>query len=100
MDRRSRVEHLFLVTCGLDSAQAGEQEIAAQIRLAWETARGVQVCGPTLDKLLSEALSMANRVHKLEAKRALPVTRRSRRGSDRSPFQRKTGHGGVGGSRR
>src|SRR5882757_7514430 len=61
------VEHLFLVTCGLDSAQAGEQEIAAQIRLAWETARGVQVCGPTLDKLLSEALSMANRVHKLEA---------------------------------
>jgi glutamyl-tRNA reductase len=61
------VEHLFLVTCGLDSAQAGEQEIASQIRLAWETARGVQVCGPTLDKLLSEALSMANRVHKLEA---------------------------------
>lgn len=61
------VEHLFLVTCGLDSAQAGEQEIAAQIRLAWETARDVQVCGPTLDKLLSEALSMANRVHKLEA---------------------------------
>ena len=61
------VEHLFLVTCGLDSAQAGEQEIAAQIRLAWETARGVQVCGPTLDKLLSEALGMANKVHKLEA---------------------------------
>jgi glutamyl-tRNA reductase len=61
------VEHLFLVTCGLDSAQAGEQEIAAQIRLAWETARGVQTCGPTLDKLLSEALSMANKVHKLEA---------------------------------
>ncbi len=61
------VEHLFLVTCGLDSAQAGEQEIAAQIRLAWETARAVQVCGPTLDKLLGEALSMANRVHKLES---------------------------------
>lgn len=61
------VEHLFLVACGLDSAQAGEQEIAAQIRLAWETARTAQVCGPTLDKLLGEALSMANRVHKLEA---------------------------------
>src|ERR1700730_3497013 len=61
------VEHLFLVTCGLDSAQAGEQEIAAQIRLAWETARGAQVCGPVLDKLLGEALSMANRVHRLEA---------------------------------
>lgn len=61
------VEHLFLVACGLDSAQAGEQEIAAQIRLAWETARAAQVCGPTLDKLLGEALSMANRVHRLEA---------------------------------
>src|SRR5579872_4135351 len=33
------IEHLFLVTCGLDSAQAGEQEIAAQIRGAWEAAR-------------------------------------------------------------
>lgn len=61
------VEHLFLVACGLDSAQAGEQEIAAQIRLAWETAREVRVCGPTLDKLLGEALGMANRVHRLEA---------------------------------
>jgi glutamyl-tRNA reductase len=61
------VEHLFLVTCGLDSAQAGEQEIAAQIRLAWEAAREAHVCGPTLNKLLREALSMAHRVHKLEA---------------------------------
>jgi glutamyl-tRNA reductase len=61
------VEHLFLVSCGLDSAQAGEQEIAAQIRLAWETARSAQVCGPILDKLLGEALGMANRVHRLEA---------------------------------
>jgi glutamyl-tRNA reductase len=61
------VEHLFLVACGLDSAQAGEQEIAAQIRLAWETARTAQVCGPTLDRLLGEALSMANRVRRLES---------------------------------
>jgi glutamyl-tRNA reductase len=61
------IEHLFLVACGLDSAQAGEQEIAAQIRLAWEAARGAQVCGPILDKLVGEALSMANRVHRLEA---------------------------------
>ncbi len=61
------VEHLFLVTCGLDSAQTGEQEIAAQIRLAWEAARAAQVCGPTLDRLLGEALSMANRVRRLES---------------------------------
>lgn len=61
------LEHLFLVACGLDSAQAGEQEIAAQIRQAWEIARSAHVCGPTLDRLVSEALGMANRVHRLEA---------------------------------
>ncbi len=61
------VEHLFLVACGLDSAQAGEQEIAAQIRGAWEAARTAGVCGPTLDRLLGEALVMANRMHRLEA---------------------------------
>jgi len=61
------LEHLFLVACGLDSAQTGEREIAAQIRQAWEIARSAHVCGPTLDRLVSEALGMANRVHRLEA---------------------------------
>ncbi|HEY6484064.1 MAG TPA: hypothetical protein VIY54_11130 [Steroidobacteraceae bacterium] len=61
------VEHVFLVACGLDSAQAGEQEIAVQIRGAWEAARAAQVCGPTLNRLLGEALSMARRVRRLEA---------------------------------
>src|SRR5262249_34532025 len=61
------IEHLFLVACGLDSAQAGEQEIAAQIRGAWDTSRAAQVCGPVLDRLVGEALGMANRVHRLEA---------------------------------
>ena len=31
------VEHLFLLACGLDSAQTGEQEIAAQLRLPGKT---------------------------------------------------------------
>jgi glutamyl-tRNA reductase len=61
------VEHLFLVACGLDSAQAGEHEIAAQLRDAWEASRLAQTCGPTLDRLVGEALGMANRVHRLEA---------------------------------
>jgi glutamyl-tRNA reductase len=29
------VEHLLLLACGLESAQTGEQEIAAQLRGAW-----------------------------------------------------------------
>jgi glutamyl-tRNA reductase len=61
------VEHVFLLACGLNSAQAGEHEITAQLRLAWDTARSAQVCGPTLNRLMSEALSMASRVHRLSA---------------------------------
>jgi glutamyl-tRNA reductase len=59
------VEHLFLVACGLDSAQAGEQEIAIQLRAAWQDARATQVCGPALDRIVSEALSMARLAHRI-----------------------------------
>jgi glutamyl-tRNA reductase len=61
------VEHVFLLACGLNSAQAGEHEITAQLRGAWDLARAAAVCGPTLNRLMSEALSMANRVHRLGA---------------------------------
>lgn len=61
------VEHLFLVACGLDSAQTGEQEIAVQLRGAWQAAREAHASGPILDRLLGEALGMASRVHRLEA---------------------------------
>lgn len=59
------VEHLFLLACGLDSAQAGEQEIAAQLRGAWEDARAAHTSGPLLDRLMGEALAMARRVQRL-----------------------------------
>src|SRR5471032_2788885 len=59
------VEHVFLLACGLKSAQAGEHEITAQLRGAWDIARTAQVCGPTLNRLMSEALSMASRVHRV-----------------------------------
>jgi glutamyl-tRNA reductase len=61
------VEHLFLVACGLDSAQAGEHEIAAQLRGAWEDSRAARTCGPVLDRLVGEALGMARRVRRLSA---------------------------------
>jgi glutamyl-tRNA reductase len=61
------VEHLFLVACGLDSAQTGEQEIAAQLRLAWEDARAADSCGPLIDRLMGEALGMAREVRRLSA---------------------------------
>jgi glutamyl-tRNA reductase len=61
------VEHLLLLACGLDSAQTGEQEIAAQLRSSWEEARAAQNCGPVLDRLVGEALGMAKRVRGLTA---------------------------------
>ena len=61
------VEHLFLVACGLDSAQAGEHEIAAQLRGAWEDSRAAHTCGPVLDRLVGEALAMARRMRRLAA---------------------------------
>ncbi|HXY75648.1 MAG TPA: hypothetical protein VEH54_01955 [Steroidobacteraceae bacterium] len=59
------VEHLLLLACGLDSAQTGEQEIATQLRGAWEDARAARTSGPVLDRLMAEALGMARRMRRL-----------------------------------
>ncbi len=59
------VEHLFLLACGLDSAQTGEQEIAVQLRDSWEESRLAHTCGPVLDRLMGEALGMARRVRRM-----------------------------------
>ncbi|HXS28204.1 MAG TPA: hypothetical protein VN730_11110 [Steroidobacteraceae bacterium] len=64
------IEHLLLVACGLDSAQAGEQEIYVQLRAAWQAAREAGTTGPLLDRLVSEALGMARYAHRLESHRA------------------------------
>jgi len=66
------VEHLFLLACGLDSAQTGEQEIAAQLRDAWEESRAARTCGPVLDRLIGEALGMARRVQRMTARVRTP----------------------------
>jgi glutamyl-tRNA reductase len=62
------VEHLFLVASGLDSAQAGEREIYAQVRGAWTTARAAGTCGPQLDYIFGEALRAAQDVHRQAAR--------------------------------
>ncbi len=62
------VEHLFLVASGLDSAQAGEREIYAQVRTAWTTARAAGTCGPQLDYIFGEALRAAQDVHQQAAR--------------------------------
>ncbi len=64
------IEHLFLVACGLDSAQAGEQEIYVQLRAAWQAARAARTAGPLLDRIMSEALAMARHARRVESHRA------------------------------
>src|SRR5215472_2588952 len=66
------LEHLFLLACGLDSAQTGEQEIAAQLRDAWEESRAARTCGPVLDRLIGEALGMARRVQRMTSRVRTP----------------------------
>jgi glutamyl-tRNA reductase len=68
----SAIEHVLLLACGLESAQAGEREISSQLRLAWEAARAAGTCGPVLDRLLGEALAMAARVHRLQSSLRAP----------------------------
>ncbi|MFN8179194.1 MAG: glutamyl-tRNA reductase [bacterium] len=57
------VEHLFLVASGLDSAKVGETEIHGQLRDALEAAREAGLAGPRTERILSEALRVAARVH-------------------------------------
>lgn len=66
------VEHLFLTACGLDSAQAGEREIAAQLRASLEAARTAGVCGPVLNRIVGEALSLSGRLQRMAAEARPP----------------------------
>lgn len=52
------LEHIFLVACGLDSAQLGEQEIRTQLREALKLARTVGVVGVILDEVVTAALRL------------------------------------------
>ena len=53
------VEHIFLVTAGLESARVGEGEIRLQVKQALEAACGAGVCGPLLKSVFQDALRLA-----------------------------------------
>ncbi|MEQ8660828.1 MAG: hypothetical protein RLW62_08425, partial [Gammaproteobacteria bacterium] len=55
-------EHLFMVTCALDSACLGEAEVAGQVRAAHAAARENALCGPPLDALFEAAYRVAAQV--------------------------------------
>jgi glutamyl-tRNA reductase len=58
-------EHLFAVTCGLDSVVVGEQQVARQVKQAYLDAEREGACGATLGVVFQRALRVARRVRTL-----------------------------------
>jgi glutamyl-tRNA reductase len=56
------LHHLFAVTSGLESIAVGEEEIAGQVRRAYETARSAQATTPELDTAFQRAAKVSRDV--------------------------------------
>lgn len=61
-DAEGAIEHLYLVASGLDSARAGESEIAGQLKTAAAESEAAGLLGDALRALLADALQVAKRV--------------------------------------
>jgi len=57
------VEHLFRVTCGLDSMVVGETQILGQVRSAFFLAQERQATGTIFNQLFKQAITVAKRAH-------------------------------------
>jgi glutamyl-tRNA reductase len=58
----SALHHLFAVTSGLESIAVGEEEIAGQVRRAYESARGARATTPELDTAFQRAAKVSRDV--------------------------------------
>ncbi|ATW28103.1 glutamyl-tRNA reductase [Candidatus Formimonas warabiya] len=61
-ENRDCVEHLFLVTAGLDSQVLGEDQILGQVKEAHETALEKQATGRVLNKLFRDSITYGKKV--------------------------------------
>ncbi|MBM7096561.1 glutamyl-tRNA reductase [Bacillus sp. H-16] len=59
----SAVEHLYRVTCGLDSMIVGETQILGQIRNSFTAAQAEGTTGTVFNHLFKEAVTLAKRAH-------------------------------------
>lgn len=57
------VEHLFRVTCGLDSMVVGETQILGQIRNSFLEAQKVKATGTIFNELFKQVITLAKRAH-------------------------------------
>lgn len=61
---REAVRHLFRVASGLDSLVVGEDQIANQVKLAYERAQEVDTVGPILHAVFQQARVVSKRVRR------------------------------------
>lgn len=57
------IEHLFRVTCGLDSMVLGETQILGQVRDAFIQAQENQSTGTVFNELFKQSITLAKRAH-------------------------------------
>ncbi|GAA3408387.1 glutamyl-tRNA reductase [Paenibacillus hodogayensis] len=60
---RQAIDHLFRVTCGLDSMVIGETQILGQIRDAFLKAQQEKATGTMFNTLFKQAITLAKRAH-------------------------------------
>jgi glutamyl-tRNA reductase len=60
---RKAIEHLFRVTCGLDSMIIGETQILGQIRDSFLLAQSEKTTGTLFNALFKQAVTLAKRAH-------------------------------------
>ncbi|WP_078379503.1 glutamyl-tRNA reductase [Sutcliffiella halmapala] len=57
------IEHLYRVSCGLDSMVLGETQILGQIRTSFLSAQKNQTVGTIFNQLFKQAITLAKRAH-------------------------------------
>ena len=57
------IEHLFQVSCGLDSMVLGETQILGQVRSSYLLAQKENTIGTVFNHLFKQALTLANKAH-------------------------------------
>lgn len=62
-EQEGAVEHLFRVTCGLDSMVIGETQILGQIRDSFLQAQEVKTTGTIFNELFKQVVTLAKRAH-------------------------------------
>ncbi len=62
-ENEEAIEHLFTVTCGLDSMVMGETQILGQVRDAFLLAQQYETTGTVFNTLFKQAVTLAKRAH-------------------------------------